>query len=105
MTLEEVDQLLVKLQEEEAEYERKYDPYNNPVSREVERVTTLREFVECGVPFEYYGDHIVLFDKYIITLRKRRWRVDGKNTWYHFKNAEDLLTRYLLKDEIWAVTS
>jgi hypothetical protein len=96
MTLDEVDKLLAELKQEAIEYERKYDPYNNPISREVSRVTTLREFVSCGVPFEYNGDHVVLFDKYIATLKNKRWRVIGKNKWYHYKNAEDLLTRYIL---------
>jgi hypothetical protein len=96
MTLDEVDALLTKLEKEAEEYERKYDPYNNPLFREVARVRTLREFVACGVPFEDNGDHVVLFDKYIATLKNKRWRVIGKGKWYYYKNAEDLLTRYIL---------
>ena len=96
MDLEEINSHIKELEEKEKEYERKYDPYNNPISREVERATVLKEFIECGVPFENNGDHVVLFGKYIATLRNKRWRVVGKNKWYYYKNAEDLLTRYIL---------
>ena len=99
MDLKEIDSVIRKLKEEEREYERKYDPYNNPISREVDRAMGLREFIECGVPFEDNWDHVVLFGKYIATLRNKRWRVIGNNKWYHYKNAEDLLTRYILPNE------
>jgi hypothetical protein len=100
-TLEELDAHIKEKEKWATEMIEKYDPYNpfnNSYANEVRRLKTLREFVETGVPFEYCGDHVVLFDKYLATLNNKRWRVVGKNKWYYYKNAEDLLTRYLLKD-------
>ena len=100
-TLEELDAHIKEKEEWANEMVKKYDPYdpfNNSYTNEVQRLKTLREFVETGVPFEDYGDHVVLFDKYLATLNNKRWRVVGKNKWYHYKNAEDLLTRYILPD-------
>lgn len=71
--------------------------YETAEHRDIQRAQTIKELRATGVPWEYgTSGTVVLFDKFILTLRTNKWRVKGKNKWYRYKNVQDLLDRYIL---------
>lgn len=78
--------------------ERNYDKlsYSNPYDRQIERLSSLKDFLQFDVKVEDLGNGTVLVnDKYIFALRSFKWKVKGKNTWYKSRDPEQFLTKYV----------
>ena len=71
------------------------DPYNvnNPYTREVQRYRKMIELVENFFEFDIYchnGGTVIIKDKYIVSLRSRKYRIKGKGEWYTYRKSQKL---------------
>ena len=92
---------MIKLSKELEEDCEHKDRYSNPYSRELERMSGIHSFLPFTnkVTVEDYSQGLVIVNKrYIVSLRNNVWRVKGKNKWYCYKDIEQLITKYVLKE-------
>ena len=71
---------------------RNYDKmyYSNPYDRHIEKMNTFNEILDILRDHHierYDPDSVIINDKWILTLRNRRWRVKNKNKWYVLQNS------------------
>ena len=69
--------------------------YGNPAETEIMWVIKTIEFEKQGVKVEESNQGLIIEDKFLIAIRRNRWKVIGKNTWYWYKDAEDFVKRYV----------
>jgi len=78
--------------------------YSNSDARHAEIIKEAMRFVEVDRDFEIdLHNGVGLFmvgNKFIIAPRTRKWRVQGKGTWYRYKNPSQFIKKYLLREEV-----
>jgi len=85
---------------------RNYDKlqYSNSDARHAEVIKEAMRFVKVDRDFEIDFHHgvgvFMVGDKFIIAPRSRKWRVQGKGTWYRYKNPDQFIKKYLLREEV-----
>ena len=55
---------------------------------------TLLKYPELSIEEIHHG--VLVNGKYIIAIRKNKWKVKGKNKWYWYKNLNHLVENYIL---------
>lgn len=53
------------------------------------------ELLEAGLDFQDHPQGFIIYNKYIVALRKNKWRVNGKGQWYFYKNINQLKEKYI----------
>jgi len=78
--------------------------YSNSDARHAEVIKEAMRFVKVDRDFEIDLHHgvgvFMVGNKFIIAPRSRKWRVQGKGTWYRYKNPDQFIKKYLLREEI-----
>ena len=64
-------------------------------SRELRRLDRIKQLLELGADVSRGAGGIYVNDKYVVSYRQTKWRVDGKGKWYWYKNLEDFMERYV----------
>jgi hypothetical protein len=74
-----------------------YDSENpdSVYSRELERLSRIKQLLELGADVSRGPGGIYVNNKYVVSYRQTKWRVDGKGKWYWYKNLEDFMERYV----------
>jgi len=76
--------------------------YSNSDARHAEIIKEAMRFVEVDRDFEIDLHHgvglFMVANKFIIAPRTRKWRVQGKGTWYRYKNPSQFIKKYVLKE-------
>ena len=105
--LEDLTKKLAVAEEDSAACElRNYNKlqYSNSDARHAERLKEAMRFVKVDRDFEIDFQHGVgLFmvgNKFIVAPLTRKWRVQGKGTWYRYKNPAQFIKKYLLREDI-----
>ena len=63
------------------------DVYNNPHHREYQRLRSLLRFMALFSDIKPQGKGLILLnDKFVISLRGRKWRNKGKGKWYRYQD-------------------
>jgi hypothetical protein len=66
--------------------------YNNTARKNLEKLELALEFLHLGGDsIRVYHDHLIVDQKYYVTLSGKKWRVCGKNKWYPYGDPQDLL--------------
>ena len=80
------------------------DFVNDVHAREVKRLKVLLEFVKTKQIVTWYNKGCILINnKLIFSTRTNKWRVVGKQVWYHSKGPEDFIENYLKYDNTYFV--
>ena len=73
------------------------DYYSNPYDREIQRIGCLLTLLEYDIVVSDYGDGTVIVnDKFILSLRNLRWRVEGRSKWYYASSIDSFVNKYVL---------
>jgi hypothetical protein len=61
------------------------------------RLKAKIELMELGCKVEDTAQGILVNDKFIVGVASKKWCVDGKYKWYHYKDIETFVTKYVRK--------
>jgi len=104
ITLEEIDKripILLKRAEifsREEEIRDRY-PKANPYKKMIREYERAKEFIELGQKVCEHSQGLIVNDKYIIARKKMKWRVQGKSTWYYYKDVPTFVKKYILEED------
>jgi predicted membrane protein len=79
------------------------DFFGDGHKKDVERQREAIAFVEVDreVALDLSGSIFSVGAKFLVAPRSRKWRVRGKGTWYLYKNPEQFIKKYVLKEADW----
>ena len=69
------------------------DNINNPYSRDIQRYTSMINLIENFFEFDIYdngGGLVIIKDKYILSLRNKRYRIKGKAEWFSYRKNQEI---------------
>ena len=89
-----LNNILTKAREDAKNFDRADpDSINNPYWREVKRCARMMVLLENFLEFDIYdngGGTVIIKDKYILSLRNKRYRIKGKGEWYTYRKDDKL---------------
>ena len=101
-TVEQVNKLIksAEIDRDESHIDTWHKMYDNQLyDRELCRLHKLKNFLDLGTAVEVHSHHGFLVEgKFVVAFQRNRWRVEGKNKWYWYKDVEDLVNRYIRKE-------
>jgi len=88
---------------ESHEYETNDKMYmSDPENRHLYRLKVLKKFLltDQKIQLDYANTAglILINNKYIASLSNNKWRVKGKNKWYWYKNPQQLVDKYIIRN-------
>ena len=75
---------------------------SDPENRHLYRLKVLKKFLltDQKIQLDYANTAglILINNKYIASLSSDKWRVKGKNKWYWYKNPQQLVDKYIIRN-------
>jgi hypothetical protein len=75
---------------------------SDPENRHLYRLKVLKKFLltDQKIQLDYANTAglILINNKYIASLSSGKWRVKGKNKWYWYKNPQQLVDKYIIRN-------
>ena len=104
VTVEQVDELIksAEIDRDDSHINTWWRDHDNHLyDRELSRLHKLKRFLALGVTVRQYSHSGFLVEgKFVVGFQKNRWRVKGQEKWYWYKNEEDLVNRYIRKEQL-----
>lgn len=72
------------------DYDKSYTN-NNPIDRMRKEI----ELIESGCSVENTHEGLLVNNKYVVAVRKNRWKVAGKNVWYWYSDIPTFVKKYV----------
>ena len=66
--------------------------------KDLHRYDMMKIAHEMGIPCEIDDGLLYVNNKFLYSIKRGRWRVEGRGKWYYSKSWEDFLKRYVLCD-------
>ena len=73
------------------------DDWDFGFMKQVRQNRKLIEFIETGIKVQYHNRGLILLeDKFVVSLNKNRWKILGKNKWYHHSyDINNFVNKYI----------
>lgn len=58
------------------------------------------DLLKAGIEFEKHRQGFLIKKRYIVAIRKNKWRVTGKGQWYFYKDINQLKEKYINNSQV-----
>lgn len=108
-TVDSIPELKKKLREEQRlarEYNKRYpDEFTNPHEKTSRSLKKLISLLQHGLHISDYSfGQVLVNERFVVSLASNKWRVRGKQGWYHHKHdLNHFVCNYILKEDFKSV--